>query len=482
MFGGEIFGAVLRSTEVRAVRRASVLVLSRMFAVRAIRRNGDTVKVKLARIAIATLFAVAGASFITSASTKHAASAATPEMCNGRSDPNLHVTAQANGATDSVPKYFVNVANDASGTAAGTLILSLPGSSERLVVTDWCRVWQHLPGQPSSGSCGMTYPAGAITAHAVGTTELDGQSLLVRTDVRQLATGEMTFRVRYRPLGTETATDDCETGWTKVPAEGWYPLDTFRVDAASTPAGYWLASSSGGVFSFNAPFRGSMGGTPLNKPVAAIVEDPVTNGYWLAASDGGVFAFNAPFFGSIAGTPLNKSIVGMAEDPPTDGYWLTASDGGVFALGAAPFYGSMGGTPLNRPVVGVASDPATGGYWLVAADGGVFAFNAPFYGSAGSEHLNRPIVGMASTPSGHGYWLVASDGGVFAYGDANYYGSAAHELLNAPVVGMSPAPSAHGYWLAGADGGVYAYGQASFYGSATNLVPHEPIVGVTAAS
>jgi len=31
------------------------------------------------------------------------------------------------------------------------------------------------------------------------------------------------------------------------------------------------------------------------------------------ASDGGIFAFNAPFLGSIGGTPHNKPIVGIAS-------------------------------------------------------------------------------------------------------------------------------------------------------------------------
>jgi hypothetical protein len=30
------------------------------------------------------------------------------------------------------------------------------------------------------------------------------------------------------------------------------------------------------------------------------------------ASDGGVFCFNAPFFGSMGGKPLNKPVVSMA--------------------------------------------------------------------------------------------------------------------------------------------------------------------------
>ena len=77
--------------------------------------------------------------------------------------------------------------------------------------------------------------------------------------------------------------------------------------------GYWEVASDGGIFSFNAPFYGSMGGQPLNKPIVGIAADPATGGYWEVASDGGIFSFNAPFYGSMGGQPLNKPIVGIAE-------------------------------------------------------------------------------------------------------------------------------------------------------------------------
>ena len=71
------------------------------------------------------------------------------------------------------------------------------------------------------------------------------------------------------------------------------------------------------------------------------------------ASDGGIFAFNAPFYGSMGGKPLNQPIVGITFDPGTGGYYEVASDGGLFAFNA-PFQGSMGGKPLNQPVVGLS--------------------------------------------------------------------------------------------------------------------------------
>ena len=162
-------------------------------------------------------------------------------------------------------------------------------------------------------------------------------------------------------------------------------------------------------------------------------------GYRFVATDGGVFNYGAgaPFLGSMGGTPLNKPVVGMAVMPGGDGYYLVASDGGIFSFGSAQFYGSTGSMQLNAPIVGMALTADGAGYWLVASDGGIFSYgDAQFYGSTGSLHLNKPIVGMAATPDGKGYYLVASDGGIFNYGDATFQGSAGSLTLNQPVVGM----------------------------------------------
>ena len=242
------------------------------------------------------------------------------------------------------------------------------------------------------------------------------------------------------------------------------------IAAIPNGGGYWVASSTGGVYPFgDAQSYGSMNGQPLNAPIVGMAATPSGEGYWLVASDGGVFNFgDAGFWGSAGGLPLNAPVVGMAATPSGDGYWLVASDGGVFSYGAARFWGSAGGTPLNQPVVGMAATPSGAGYWLVAADGGVFSYgDARFWGSAGGTPLNQPVVGMAATPSGAGYWLVAADGGVFSYGDARFWGSTGGIRLAQPVDGLTPAPSGDGYWMVAADGGVFTFGSATFDGSAT---------------
>ena len=243
-------------------------------------------------------------------------------------------------------------------------------------------------------------------------------------------------------------------------------------------SGYWTVASDGGIFSFGgAPFAGSEGGQPLNKPIVGMAVAP-GGGYYMVASDGGIFSFGgAPFYGSEGGQPLNKPIVGMAAVP--GGYYLVASDGGIFSFGpGATFYGSEGGQPLNKPIVGMAA-PAGGGYYLVASDGGIFSFGpgATFYGSQGGQPLNKPIVGMAAAPGG-GYYLVASDGGIFTFGPgAVFQGSMGGHPLNKPIVGMSVDPATGGYWLDASDGGIFTF-NTPFYGSMGGTPLNQPMVGM----
>jgi len=248
---------------------------------------------------------------------------------------------------------------------------------------------------------------------------------------------------------------------------------------SSTPAGYYMTGSDGGIFAFgNLPFCGSMGGHPLNEPVVGMAVTANGGGYWEVASDGGIFAFgNAGFYGSMGGTPLVRPVVGMAATPTGGGYWEVASDGGIFAFGSAGFYGSMGGTPLDAPVVGMAATPTGKGYWEVASDGGIFAFGAAkFYGSMGGHPLNKPVVGIAADSATGGYWEVASDGGVFSFG-APFYGSMGGTPLDKPIVGMESSPGG-GYRFVAADGGIFSFGAAPFYGSMGGHPLNKPIVAM----
>jgi hypothetical protein len=128
------------------------------------------------------------------------------------------------------------------------------------------------------------------------------------------------------------------------------------LDSIATPTGdgYYMVASDGGVFAFgDATFLGSMGATRLNAQVQSLVPDPDGTGYWLVASDGGIFAFSADFHGSMGATPLNRPITGMIA--AGTGYLMVGEDGGIFAFGGAPFFGSLGDHPPATPVTSVAT-------------------------------------------------------------------------------------------------------------------------------
>ena len=67
---------------------------------------------------------------------------------------------------------------------------------------------------------------------------------------------------------------------------------------------------------------------------------------------GGIFAFDAPFHGSMGGTKLNQPISGMVTYG--DGYLMVGADGGIFNFSSLPFSGSLGDKPPVVAVAGVA--------------------------------------------------------------------------------------------------------------------------------
>ena len=72
------------------------------------------------------------------------------------------------------------------------------------------------------------------------------------------------------------------------------------------------------------------------------------------ASDGGVFAFgDAPFRGSMGGVKLAKPVTGMV--PYGNGYLMVGEDGGIFSFSNQPFAGSLGANPPAHPIVSVAA-------------------------------------------------------------------------------------------------------------------------------
>jgi len=76
-------------------------------------------------------------------------------------------------------------------------------------------------------------------------------------------------------------------------------------------------------------------------------------GYWLVASDGGIFAFDAPFRGSMGDRKLSRAVTGMVRFG--DGYLMVGEDGGIFDFSSRAFAGSLGAHPPARPIVSVAA-------------------------------------------------------------------------------------------------------------------------------
>ena len=213
--------------------------------------------------------------------------------------------------------------------------------------------------------------------------------------------------------------------------------------AASSPAGYWLASSAGNVLAFGGAARwGSPlgSGDPMAAPVTSIASAPGGGGYWVTTGNGHVYQYGkARFFGSPFKEGRRLHLVGIAPVPSGNGYVVVADNGGVEAFGQARSYGSPLSSGHPTRIVAIASTPDGRGYWLLAADGSVDHYgDAHEYGSPAASHEvpRSPLVGILATRDGRGYWLTTAAGEVLPYGDARSYGSPAGHLL-APVVGIT---------------------------------------------
>ena len=112
--------------------------------------------------------------------------------------------------------------------------------------------------------------------------------------------------------------------------------------------------------------------------------DQATGGYWLVATDGGVFAYNAPFLGSMGGKALNAPMHFMTGTPDFGGYRLVATDGGVFNYGDAQFYGSAA-APGSSGWSALATTTDNGGYWLFAAVGSTTETAFDAFGDASQD-------------------------------------------------------------------------------------------------
>ncbi len=274
------------------------------------------------------------------------------------------------------------------------------------------------------------------------------------------------------------------------------PLGQGVASAATTPCGYWLVGSDGGIFTFGqAVFQGSTGSLVLQRPIVGISTMASGQGaspYWLVATDGGVFAFGTGFYGSIPGLGLNPAgsglphslnapIVGMVHSVTGRGYFLVASDGGVFAFGDAQFAGSCPGIGgCAGSAVAVVPDATGLGYWVVTNTGHVYSFgDAQYYGGPGPQ--GPPITSAAATEGGtggHGYYVLDASGQVFNYGDAPALGSLPPGATSAldPATAIIVTDDNTGYWVVTALGKVYPFGDAPPEGDMSGTPLNAPIV------
>jgi len=76
-------------------------------------------------------------------------------------------------------------------------------------------------------------------------------------------------------------------------------------------------------------------------PVKMLTHSSWNGGYIIVTDDGGVFAFEAPFYGSLGGVQLSGPIVDAEVTPSGQGYLMMGSDGAIYAFGDAAFKGRV---------------------------------------------------------------------------------------------------------------------------------------------
>jgi large repetitive protein len=398
--------------------------------------------------------------------------------------PQYNATAQS---TSELPVTITSSTTDVCSISSGQVSFDGVGTctlnanqegdaywSEAVQVTQTFQVNRATPSSPliinipTDATEFGTYVASVFTS-GDGATSVSSISTAVCT------LGADGHTITFVGFGVCTLTANVAQGTNYLSGTGG--TQSFPVNPAAR--GYWLVGSDGGIFSFGAAaFYGSMGGTPLQRPVVGITPSASRTGYWLVASDGGIFSFgNSSYYGSIPGVglhpagsglpnSLNAPIVGMVPSVTGHGYFMVASDGGVFAFGDAHFAGSCPGIGgCAGSAVSVMPDSTGKGYWLVTNVGAVYAFgDAQFYGAPPAQSV--PVVDAVPTPDWRGYWLLYANGVVAGFGDASTQGAPLGYVNGFnPASAIFPTADGKGYWVASGRGDVFAYGDAPYLGS-----------------
>jgi N-acetylmuramoyl-L-alanine amidase-like protein len=197
---------------------------------------------------------------------------------------------------------------------------------------------------------------------------------------------------------------------------------------------YLTAGSSGKVVGFG----GAASGTPKSAvPTADVATTPSGQGYWVLSSSGGVYAFgSAKHYGSLSRSGVGSGGVKIRSTPSGKGYWILAANGRIYPFGDA--------AKLSGPTSGSVADfwptPSGAGYWVLLADGRVGAYgDAAHFGDIPSlkTKWTKPAIAIVGMPSGRGYAIAVRDGGVFNFGSSPFLGSLAGSRRQ--IVGMALA-------------------------------------------
>ena len=197
---------------------------------------------------------------------------------------------------------------------------------------------------------------------------------------------------------TQASTDRC------LDSTSTRPVRVDRTPSMPPSSGWCRASMTGGtswsgptaeVFAFgdaefagSCPSLGSCTGTAV-----AVMPDATGDGYWLFTSSGGVYTFGrATFFG--APGPVSSPVTSAVRTPDGKGYWILLADGTVDRYGDAEQLDSPSGTlGGSNPATAIFATADGDGYWVASANGSVYSYgDAPFDGSMAGAHLNGSII------------------------------------------------------------------------------------------
>lgn len=164
-------------------------------------------------------------------------------------------------------------------------------------------------------------------------------------------------------------------GSPNIPTGGWgqYPaaigIYSNKSDINSTN-GYYVLRANGEVDGFCGAKVESSLQLPYytTAPVVAtsMSVDQKTGGYWILTSQGQVYSYNAPNLSSPPQAYNGNSTVSITSLPNASGYWILSANGEVEAFGDAINYGSLNNAmPSGSLASSIEVDPQTNGYWAV---------------------------------------------------------------------------------------------------------------------